>query len=74
MITYDQAVKLSPGEIIHHITQKNSDKTPLRARVTGQIKIWKTRPGEFRLPVKYGLYTSFYINDTNANNWEIPQN
>ena len=26
-----------------------------RCRANGALKTWKTRPGDFRLPVKYGL-------------------
>ncbi len=32
----------------------------------GRTKIWKTRPGEFRIPVKYGLYDYGYIDHTMA--------
>ena len=58
------------GEIFHHISMKNSDGTPLRARVTGKCKTWKTRPLEFKLPVKYGMYESFYITHENCDEWE----
>jgi len=27
-------------------------------RVTGQTQTWKTRPDDFRFPVKYGMYES----------------
>lgn len=29
-----------------------------RARRSGRLKTWKTRPNDYRLPVKYGLYES----------------
>jgi hypothetical protein len=48
-----------------------------RVRRSGKTKTWKTRPGEFRIPVKcefripvkYGLYQSFYITHENAHEW-----
>lgn len=57
------------GDNFHHKDLKNSDGTPLRVRVTGKCKIWKTRPFEFRLPVKYGLYQSGYITHDNCDEW-----
>lgn len=47
----------------------NSDGTPLRARRSGQLKTWKTRLGQYRLPVKYGLKTGTYITEANASDW-----
>ncbi len=50
-----------------HLT--NADGTPLRVRRSGQLKTWKTRPGQYRLPVKYGLKTGAYITEANASDW-----
>lgn len=44
---------------------------PLEARRNGATKTWKTRPGEFRIPCKYGMYEYFYITDKNAHEWSI---
>jgi hypothetical protein len=38
----------------------------VRVRRNGKTKIWKRRPREFRVPVKYGLKQCFYIKNTNA--------
>lgn len=57
-----------------HKTEKNKDGTPLRCRQTGQVKTWKTRPEDFKIPVKHGLKTSFYIDNfenKNNNDWVI---
>jgi hypothetical protein len=54
-----------------HVHLKNRDGTPVRCRVTGACKTWKTRPTEFRLPVKHGLRDSFYIEPHNASDWRI---
>lgn len=42
-----------------------------RCRANGKCKIWKTRPHEFRLPVKYGLRECFYITNDNAHQWNV---
>lgn len=52
-----------------HVTLKNKDGTPARCRAMGKCKVWKTRPNDFKLPVKYGMYDSFYITNDNANEW-----
>lgn len=52
-------------------TARNSDGSPLRCRANGRVKTWKTRPNEFRLPVKYGLRECFYITEATAYQWTI---
>lgn len=53
-----------------HIAKLGSDGAPVRCRASGQCKVWKTRPADFKLPVKWGLYVSFYITPENAHEWE----
>lgn len=38
----------------------------VRCRPNGAVKTWKTRPGEFRLPIKHGLRDCAYITQSNA--------
>lgn len=45
---------------------------PVKCRKTGALKVWKTRPGDFRQPVKYGLKQSFYITPDNIGDWCAP--
>jgi len=45
--------------------------TPLSARRNGATKTWRTRPGEFRIPCKYGMYEYFYITQADADDWSI---
>ena len=66
MITKADAVAAKHGQTFYHVSLLNSDKTPVRCRVSGMCKTWVRRPSKFRLPVKYGLYQSFYINESNA--------
>ena len=49
----------------------NSDGTPARCRANGQLKLWKTRPSDFSLPVKYGLKQCFYLNPVTILDWVI---
>lgn len=65
------AVLQSHSEFWHKIA-RNSDGTPLRCRKSGQLKTWKSRPDDFRQPVKYGLKTSFYITPANISEWCLP--
>ena len=69
MITKEQAVAAHYRQGLHHATKKGSDKLPVRARVNGKCKTWKTRPECFQLPVKHGLYQCFYITERNADEW-----
>jgi len=71
VITKQIALSLHSGQILHHKSLKNSDKTPLRARVNGKVQTWKTRPEEFKLPLKHGLKDCFYITEFNAAEWEV---
>lgn len=66
MITKEIAVNATYRQLFYHTRAKNADGTPLRVRVNGKCKTWKTRPEEFRLPVKYGLRECFYIDQDNA--------
>jgi hypothetical protein len=79
MITKDIAEDLRHGAELWHVTGKNADGTPLRARVNGKCLTWKTRPEEFRLPVKHGLKDYFYLartpqggNERPGSEWCLP--
>ncbi len=71
MVTLAQVKELHHGQVLYHKDLRNADKTSLRARVSGQLKLWKTRPGEFKLPMKHGMYTSFYLTEANAHEWTL---
>lgn len=73
MLTLSELGSLSYRQELHHVSDKNADGTPIRCRVNGKIKTWKTRPGQFQLPVKYGLRTCFYITEDNAKDWRLPE-
>jgi len=54
-----------------HTTIKNADKTPARCKRNGKTHTWKTRPEEYKIPVKHGLRDCFYITPENANEWNV---
>lgn len=70
MITKDQALTASN---FTHVSKTNADKSPLRVRRTGKTQTWKTRPNEFKVPVKYGLYEHTYITNANAHEWNVQE-
>lgn len=73
MVTKEQAMNARWRDEFEHTIQKNSDGTPARCRVNGACKTWKTRPNEYRLPVKYGLRDCFYIDESNASEWTVKE-
>lgn len=68
MITEHQALTADRFE---HVSARNADNTPMRARRSGATRVWKTRPGEFKIPVKHGLRNSGYITNENAAHWYV---
>ena len=68
-INRNTVATLQSGQTLYHKTKRNRDGSPLRARVNGKVKTWKTRPEDFRVPMKYGLRDCFYITPTNAIDW-----
>lgn len=69
-ITYDQAMKLRVGDIIHTTADgwpACDDAKSNRWKVNGKVKVWKTRPGHFRIPVKFGLRSYDYIDQDTEN-------
>lgn len=71
MLTKEIICRLHYGQTLNHVKDKNADGTPLRCRVNGKCKTWKTRPEDFQLPVKHGLRTCFYITPHNIDQWTL---
>jgi len=63
MITLEQAKNLNHGTILYHVEQRNADGTPVRWRVNGKPKTWKTRPDEVKVPVKHGFRDYDYLTE-----------
>ena len=60
-MTFDRIKKLQLGDILHHNINKNADGTCQRRRVNGKVKLWKTRPLDYRVPLKHGLRSYDYL-------------
>lgn len=53
-MTKDEALALRHGDMVHHVTRKNADGSPMRAKVTS-IQVWK-HSGRVEVRVKRGLH------------------
>jgi hypothetical protein len=69
-ITKDDILR---GSEFHDNSARNSTGC-VRWRRNGATKTWVTRPAEFRIPVKYGLYGHGYITETNASEYHTAKN
>lgn len=63
MITLEEAKALTKGTVLHRVSVKNADGTPQRWRVNGKPKVWKTRPYEVQVPLKFGLKAHDYMDE-----------
>lgn len=68
-ITFDNC--FDSNITFEHRTITNADGSPIRLRRNGKTQTWKSRPNEFRIPVKYGLRSCLYINNSNAHEFYI---
>jgi hypothetical protein len=69
VITKDEALSLRSGQVLFHRKLRNRDGTALRGKVTGKVQSWKTRPDDFKVPMKHGLKDHFYLTPSNASDW-----
>lgn len=60
-MTHDEAKALTYGDVIYHKTLRNADGSMVRARCNGKVRLWKRRPGDYQVPMKYGLRYYFYL-------------
>jgi hypothetical protein len=81
MITKEQAMALRHGQELHFGVCKSTTGprggvkvTQVRVRVSGQCQTWKTRPEDFRVPVKHGLYSNGEIVPSNAAQFHLTDN
>jgi len=61
---------LNASEFWHRLS-RNADNSPARCRKSGKLQVWKTRPTEFKQPVKHGLKDSFYLTPANISDWVV---
>ena len=73
MITKEQMIDPNNREF-HHVSMTQSGyPKPVcyRVRRNGRTHTWKTRPEEFKMPYKWGLYEHGYIDHYNADEWVL---
>ena len=59
------------ANMFHSVIFKNAGGSPLRARRNGKTQTWKTKPEEYSIPCKAGLYGHLQITHQNAADWEV---
>jgi hypothetical protein len=60
------------ANVFYHRTKTYTrTNQPIQVRRMGRTKRWVRQPELFRVPVKYGMYDSFYIDNDNAKEWRI---
>ncbi len=69
-MTLKEAKSLAHGSYIHSKTKKNTDGTPMRARVTS-VKTWKTRPHEVMVKFKRGIREFGFITQDELDYYDI---
>ena len=62
-MTFAEAQTLKTGDTIHHLSLKNADGSPMRARVTS-IHRWRKQPNRIDIHVKHGLYDFAIFDET----------
>lgn len=65
MITKEQAMAARHRQEFYGTSIRDGRK-PITVRVNGACKTWKTRPAEWSLPIKHGLYACDYLTPDNA--------
>lgn len=66
MITLEQAKQLKTGQIIYHTTNRNSDKTAQRWKVTS-VKTWKRDSSKVCVGLKHGLKSFDTLTENDLN-------
>ena len=70
-MTLDEAKSLPRQATVYHVEARNADGSALRARVNGNICLWKANPGRIRIPMKHGLNATFQLTEANLHEWLI---
>lgn len=70
-VTLKSLQRFKPRHLVHQsITNKSGNAYTVR--ITGAIQTWKTYPDLFVVPVKYGMYDSFYITNIDDYDHRLP--
>jgi hypothetical protein len=71
MITKEQAMDMNNIEFHLYCPALTGNEKHYRYRRNGNTQTWKTRPDDFRIPVKYGLYEYGNMTQDNAVNFHL---
>lgn len=75
MVTKDQAMtetEFHYGECVRTVGPRGGVTERVEHwRPNGALKVWKTRPDEWRLPIKYGMRGYSYIDQYNADQFHV---
>lgn len=63
-MTRDELIAVKKGTILHE--NGCTKARVVRWKVNGACKTWKSRPDDFSLPVKHGMYVYSHITPENA--------
>ena len=66
LMTLRQVQNLRSGDRVWFLA---ADNTARGITVNGQPKLWKTRPGDVRVPLKYGMYQLGYAEWKDGEHW-----
>jgi len=76
MITKRQAIDAQDFHYVgyHECTRTVGPRGGIREAITsarrnGKTRTWKTRPDDFKVPVKHGLHDYAYVTQDNAHQW-----
>jgi hypothetical protein len=79
MITKDQALQLQHGDTVHFgqclklIGARGATRIQSEQwRISGKLHTWKTRPEQWVIAIKFGLYQSSCMTNNNAENFHLP--
>lgn len=63
---HDIFYKVNRNTVFAMNDERNADGSHVRWRINGKMKTWKTRPDDYKIPVKHGLRDYGYITPKNV--------
>jgi hypothetical protein len=69
-LTLERAKSLQHGDILNPVGYFNKDGTPMRFKVIGKVKTWKTDPSRIEIPLKRGMYEFLHITQSDLPEWK----
>jgi hypothetical protein len=70
-MTLQEAKNLVQGSLVHHVSKRNADGTPMRAKVLS-VRTWKRSPDRVLVSLKHGLYDYAKFDEREIDQLVIP--